>query len=83
MSIRDFSLRDEEALARIFARRLTKPSSDSGPAPSRLTAGEVQLDRLQASFVRNSGRLDIREALIVGNQVGHYEQYETEPKEPR
>jgi hypothetical protein len=71
VSIRDFSLRNEEALARIFAEAPPpKPSSDGGPAPSLLTAGEVQFNRLQASFVRNSGRLDIREALIVGNQAG-------------
>jgi AsmA-like C-terminal region len=64
-------LRNEEALARIFAEAPPpKPSSDGGPAPSLLTAGEVQFNRLQASFVRNSGRLDIREALIVGNQAG-------------
>ena len=71
VAIRDFSLRNEEALARIFAQAPPPASSDgNGTARAPLTPSEAQFNRMQASFVRNSGRLDIREALIVGNQAG-------------
>ncbi|MBV9516778.1 MAG: hypothetical protein JO068_01550 [Hyphomicrobiales bacterium] len=72
VAIRDFSLRNEEALARIFAQAPPPQSSSdgSGPARAALTAADAQFNRMQASFVRNAGRLDIREALIVGNQAG-------------
>ncbi|HEV3248061.1 MAG TPA: AsmA-like C-terminal region-containing protein [Beijerinckiaceae bacterium] len=72
VAIRDFSLRNEEALARIFAEAPPpQASSDGTGAPrAQLSAGEAQFNRMQASFVRNAGRLDVREALIVGNQAG-------------
>ncbi|MFI4997371.1 MAG: AsmA-like C-terminal domain-containing protein, partial [Hyphomicrobiales bacterium] len=72
VSIRDFSLRNEEALGRIFAAAPQQGSaSDSNPGHiAPLVAAEVQFNRMQASFVRNAGRLDIKEALIVGNQAG-------------
>ena len=69
VSIRDFSLRNEEALARIFAAAPPPRNGTDGPV-APLTAGEAQFNRLQGSFLRNAGRLDIREALIVGNQAG-------------
>jgi hypothetical protein len=72
VSIRNFSLRNEEALGRIFAAAPPPhTASDSGsPYIAPLDPGEVQFNRMQASFVRNAGRLDIREALIVGTQAG-------------
>ncbi|MBV9569154.1 MAG: hypothetical protein JO172_13555 [Hyphomicrobiales bacterium] len=72
VAIRDFSLRNEEALARIFAEAPPPQASSDGSGTPRapLSAAEAQFNRLQASFVRNSGRLDVREALIVGNQAG-------------
>ena len=72
VSIRDFSLRNEEALGRFFAAapppKTAPDSTAANLAP--LAAGEAQFTRMQASFVRNAGRLDIKEALIVGNQAG-------------
>ncbi|MBV9433868.1 MAG: AsmA-like C-terminal domain-containing protein [Hyphomicrobiales bacterium] len=72
VAIRDFSLRNEEALARIFAQAPPPPASSDAAGASRtpLSSGEAQFNRMQASFVRNAGRLDVREALIVGNQAG-------------
>jgi hypothetical protein len=71
ISIRNFSLRNEEALGRIFAAAPPPhTANDSGGYVAPLDPGEVQFSRMQASFVRNAGRLDIREALIVGNQAG-------------
>ncbi|MFI5013614.1 MAG: AsmA-like C-terminal region-containing protein [Hyphomicrobiales bacterium] len=72
VSIRDFSLRNEEALARIFAAAPpARAASDSRAASvAPLITAEAQFNRMQASFVRNAGRLDIREALIVGSQAG-------------
>jgi hypothetical protein len=70
VSIRDFSLRNEEALARIFAAAPPPRTASDAAAIAPLTPGEAQFNRMQASFVRNAGRLDIREALIVGNQAG-------------
>jgi hypothetical protein len=72
VAIRDFSLRNEEALARIFAEAPPPQASSDGTAAARapLSGGDVQFNRMQASFIRNSGRLDVREALIVGNQTG-------------
>lgn len=72
VSIRDFSLRNEEALGRIFAAAPPpRTASDSNPIyTSPIDPGEVQFNRMQASFVRNAGRLDIKEALVVGNQAG-------------
>jgi hypothetical protein len=72
VAIRDFSLHNEEALGRIFAAAPPPHSSSDGRAiyAGPLDAQEVQFNKMQASFVRNAGRLDIREALIVGNQAG-------------
>ncbi len=70
VAIRDFSLRNEEALARIFAEAPPPQASANGAGAAPLTPAEAQFNRMQASFVRNAGRLDVREALIVGNQAG-------------
>jgi hypothetical protein len=72
VAIRDFSLRNEEALGRIFAAAPPPRSGSDGGAvyAGPLDAQDVQFNKMQASFVRNAGRLDIREALVVGNQAG-------------
>jgi hypothetical protein len=71
VGIRNFSLRNEEALGRIFAAAPPpRTASDSSAYIAPLDPGEVQFNRMQASFVRNAGRLDVKEALIVGNQAG-------------
>jgi hypothetical protein len=69
VSIRDFSLRNEEALSRMFAAAPPPTGGDTALAATSIPA-EAQFNRMQASFVRTSGRLDVREALIVGNQAG-------------
>jgi len=71
VSIRDFSLRNEEALGRIFAAAPPPRNGSDGASDNpAISTAEARFNRMQASFVRNAGKLDIREALIVGNQAG-------------
>lgn len=70
--IRDFALRGEPALKRIIAEQPTNPlSSERGPpTPLPVDANEVAFTKLKADFARASGRLNIRDAVIWGPQIG-------------
>ena len=58
-----FTLRDEPALGRIVA---AQPAAGS----KRINVSEVPFQRLQGSFDRRAGRVQLRDGIIWGPQVG-------------
>lgn len=63
LRIRDFSVRNENALERV--RRTT--GADSA-APAR--GGATRFDRLKVDFVQGGGRIAVKEAVVYGPQLG-------------
>ncbi len=62
LNIRDFSLVDEPALRRIVS---AQPREGE-----RVTVNDVPFTKLKVDFTRASGRINMREAVIWGPQVG-------------
>ena len=71
--MRNFTVRDEPAL-----RRVVGPPGSQGPgaqdstgAPApRIDASDVAFTKLRAEFVRSASRIDVRDAVLWGQQVG-------------
>lgn len=76
ISIRDYALRDEPALRRMFPDGASSASSSaSGERGERMSptgAGrsEVGFEKAKIEFVRTNGRLELRDAVMWGPQVG-------------
>ncbi|KAA2235278.1 YhdP family protein [Salinarimonas soli] len=70
--MRNFVLRNEPALSRIFSQQPPAAGSDAAAAgpPAGLNASEVAFTRGRAEFVRTGSRIDFRDAVISGAQVG-------------
>ena len=69
VSIENFALRNEPALRRIAAEQPAAAVPAGSPA-SRLAGGEVPFTRLRAEFTRTASRIEFRDAVIAGMQVG-------------
>jgi hypothetical protein len=69
VSIENFALRNEPALRRIAAEQPAAVLPSGSPA-SRLEGGEVPFSRLRAEFTRTASRIEFRDAVIAGMQVG-------------
>ena len=67
--LRDFSVRNEPALRRVAAAQ-SGGGENTGPAPSRLNVEQVDFTKLRAGFSRNAARVDIRDAVIWGKELG-------------
>ena len=68
LNVRDFSVRGEPALERITA---TGPIADAGSrVPSGLGSSGVQFSRMRVDFVRQPGKLVVRDGLVWGPAVG-------------
>ncbi len=72
--VRNFVLRNEPALSRIISQQpqtsgAGNEASGNAPAPG-LNANEVNFTRARAEFVRTGSRIDFREGVISGAQVG-------------
>jgi AsmA-like C-terminal region len=68
--LRDFSVRNEPALKRVVSEQgAVNDRSGGGPA-AKINVEEVEFTKLRAGFVRNGGRLEIRDAVLWGQQVG-------------
>lgn len=72
LTVRDFVLKDEPALRRIIAQQPTGAAGNdrASALPVPIDGNEVQFTKFRADFARNAARLDIREAVIWGPQVG-------------
>ncbi len=72
LTIREFGLRDEPALRRIISEQPLGGSDDraSAPQPVRGAASTVAFTKLRGDFTRSAGRVDIRDAVMWGPQVG-------------
>jgi hypothetical protein len=64
LTIRDFSLRNEQGLQRIIAQ-----SPNKGNAPA-LDASDVRFTKLKVDFTRLPGRINVREGVVWGPTVG-------------
>ena len=69
VSVESFALRNEPALRRIAAEQPAATMPAGSPA-SRLEGGEVAFTRLRAEFTRAASRIEFRDAVIAGMQVG-------------
>jgi hypothetical protein len=63
LRIRDFSVRDENALDRV---RQTTGTERDGPA----RPGATRFDRLRVLFTQTSGQINVQEAVLYGPQLG-------------
>jgi hypothetical protein len=72
--VRNFVLRNEPALSRIISQQpqtagIGNDASGNAQAPV-LNASEVSFTRARAEFIRTGSRIDFREGVISGAQVG-------------
>jgi Protein of unknown function len=71
VDIDGFALRNEPALRRIVSQQAPPGSEERGNAPAAaMNANEVPFVKLKADFTRSASRLEFREAVIWGMQVG-------------
>ena len=67
VKIRSFNLRDEPALRRLVAE--SAPRADA-PGGAKVDPALVGFDRLQVVFLRNGGRLTLRDGVMNGPNIG-------------
>lgn len=70
--LRNFTVRDEPALRRVVGPPGSQPNAldnPGAPAP-RIDASDVTFTKLRAEFVRSASRIDIKDAVLWGQQVG-------------
>jgi hypothetical protein len=65
IQVQDFVVRDEPSL-----RRLVSASPQQDGANARIDATAVNFTRLQVNFSRSPTRLDLRDGVIYGSQIG-------------
>lgn len=71
--MRNFTVRDEPALRRVVGPPGSQSpgAQDSTGAPvPRIDASDVAFTKLRAEFVRSASRIDVRDAVLWGQQVG-------------
>lgn len=74
--VRDFALRDEPALKRVLidGNSIVEPSAEradrSGAPTPASTRGDVAFEKIRAEFARKDGRLELRDAVMWGPQIG-------------
>jgi Protein of unknown function/AsmA-like C-terminal region len=69
-SVKDFVLQNEPALRQLVA---AGQASDTAQTPDRsppVDPDSARFERMTAQFVRTSGRIDLREAVIYNRQIG-------------
>lgn len=67
-TVRNFGVRDEPALGRIMSEQPTGSTSDRAPALAK--SGDVAFTKMKVDFARTASRLDIKEAVVWGPQIG-------------
>lgn len=67
VKIKSFHLRDEPALRRLVAE--SAPRADA-PGSAKVDPALVGFDRLQVVFLRNGGRLSLRDGVMNGPNIG-------------
>lgn len=75
LGVRDFVLRDEPAMRKLVADNAGQASGDTArlqPDPIRRlrNAQDVPFSRMNITFARTPGRLDIREGVLIGPEIG-------------
>jgi hypothetical protein len=71
ITIDNFALRNEPALRRIITQQEVPRSDERGGASgARIDAEQVQFNKLSAEFQRNQSRIDYRNVVIWGSQIG-------------
>ncbi|MGL5361346.1 MAG: DUF3971 domain-containing protein [Bosea sp. (in: a-proteobacteria)] len=69
--MKDFEVRNEPALRRVLADQgASNVSGDRGAAAPKVDATNVEFTKLRAQFTRSAARVDLREAVLWGPNVG-------------
>ncbi len=69
--MKDFEVRNEPALRRVLADQSNPAASgDRGAATPKVDATNVEFTKLRAQFTRSAARVDLREAVLWGPNVG-------------
>lgn len=67
VAIRNFYLRNEPAIRRLVTEGVARVNA---AGERRIDPGLVKFDRMQASFSRTGARLDLRESMLSGAEIG-------------
>jgi hypothetical protein len=73
LSLNRFSLRNEPALSRIIptqSQTMTTTDENGRARTVQIDVNQVNFNRAQVPFTRTAGRIDFRDAVISGNEVG-------------
>ncbi|HEV2602762.1 MAG TPA: DUF3971 domain-containing protein [Microvirga sp.] len=73
LNLSRFSLRNEPALSRIIptqSQTLTTTDENGRSRTVQIDVNQVNFNRAQVPFTRTAGRLEFRDAVISGNEVG-------------
>jgi hypothetical protein len=68
--LRDFTVRNEPALKRVVSEQASANDRSSGGPAAKINVEEVEFTKLRAGFTRSGGRLEIKDAVLWGQQVG-------------
>jgi hypothetical protein len=67
---RDFRVRNEPALRRVLSEQFAQQQGSDRVASGRDAGNDVAFTKLRAGFTRTPSRVDIREGVIWGNEIG-------------
>ena len=70
VAIHDFLLRDEPALRKLVTEGATVRDEANAAAPAHFDPGLVEFAKLQVSFVKTGARIDLRDGVMYGPQIG-------------
>lgn len=68
--IHDFLLRDEPALRRLVTEGTNVREDRNGTIDAKFDATAVEFNKLQASFSKTGGRIEVRDGFMHGPQIG-------------
>jgi hypothetical protein len=71
VTFRNFRVQGEPALRRVIAEQFSQPGREGqGGGRAREAGNDVPFARLKGSFVRTPSRIEIRDGVIWGNEIG-------------
>jgi hypothetical protein len=70
LQIHNFILKDEPAMRRLFSERTEGASDRFGGPQQKVDSNAVPFTKLSVAFARTGGRIDLRDGVMWGPQVG-------------
>ena len=68
--IHDFLLRDEPALRRLTSEGTNARDAGTADGGARFDATAIEFSKLQGSFTKTGGRIELRDGIMYGPQIG-------------